>query len=763
MNPFLQSLVAAGLLIGVGASALSTAGSDPAGQHPPDRRPAYLGSARCVECHADAYAAWRDSHHGWAWRPATANNVLANFADTTFEHRGVRSRFFRRDERYFVETGDANGDAATYEITGTVGVTPLQQYLVALDDGRLQALDVVWDTERGRWYPLYPDQALEGDPGLHWTGPYKNWNSRCVNCHVTGFVKGYEPKTNRYRSSWREMGVGCEACHGPAEAHVAWAEHPESATPGRFDGIDAQGLAVTFKGKAAEQEIQVCAGCHSRRESLGADSAPPGEPFADHYRLALLREGLYHADGQIEDEVYVYGSFLQSGMYASGVRCTHCHEPHGTKLVADVNTVCTQCHNPAGRADFPSLVPATYDSPLHHHHPAGSEAAHCVSCHMPARTYMGVDPRRDHSFRVPRPDLSLKLGVPNACTGCHTDRSSAWAHQHVVAWFPQSRHRQPHYGEILHAGRERLDEATVAGLIDLALTSDAPAIVRASALELLVPAASPAIAAKALPLLKAPDPLVRSATLGLFNAAPAVARTKYCGPLLEDPVRSVRIAAAQRILDIPTDNLSPSDQAIVKTAVDEYQASLEVHADFPEVQLNIARVAERLGNRQMMQQSLQAAIALDPKLAEAWLRLAQLQIQTRRFDAAKQTLERAVTEVTGSAALHQLLGRVLVGLKDETAAVRAFARALQTQPQALEIRIEYVSLLSRLDKYAEAIAALEDMDEVARLEPQVLYLLAFNHAQMKNMTKARYFANELARHHPGHSLSRHIRSFVSQD
>jgi tetratricopeptide (TPR) repeat protein len=750
---FLRCIVVAGLLVGSGLQPLWATGRDPA----------YLTSASCAECHPDAYSAWSDSHHGWAWRSAKPENVLGDFAQTTFEHRGVRSRFSSRDGRYFVETDGPDGRPATYEITWTVGVSPLQQYLVELDDGRLQALDVAWDTERGRWYQLYPEQVQKNDPGLHWTGPYKNWNTRCVSCHVTGFVKGYEPQTDRYQSSWSETGVGCEACHGPGEAHVAWAKRPEQFSLKVFEGVDAKGLAVSFETDAPVSEIEVCAGCHSRRESLDADSAPPGEPFADHYRLALLREGLYHADGQIQDEVYVYGSFLQSKMHARGVRCGHCHEPHGAKLVAGIDAVCTECHRPEDREDFPTLLPASYVSSVHHHHRPGSEEARCVSCHMPARTYMGVDSRHDHSFRVPRPDLTVKLGVPNACNGCHTDRSAEWAQERVEAWFPKGRHLQPHYGEILHAGRQSLDQASVAGLIDLALDRAQPAIARASAVELLTPVASPPIVGQALPLLDDPSPLVRSAVLGLFHAAPSAARAKHSGPLLDDPVRSVRIAAAQRILDIPTDNLSRADQAIVKGAVGEYQASLSAHADFPEVQLNLSRFAEQVDNRKAARQALQAAIALDPKLAEAWLRLARLEVDAGRFVNARQTLERAVSRVPDSGTLYQLLGRVLVQLDDEAAAVHAFEKALHGLPGELDVRIEYVSLLTNLGKHTEALEVLVQTDEAARINPSVLYLLAFNHVQMNEMEKARHFARELSNHHPEHSLNQYIQSVLTKN
>ena len=719
------------------------------------QEPAYVTSDRCEQCHQAAYKAWSDSHHGWAWRPANSENVLGDFADVTFEHRGIRSRFFTRDGHYFVKTNYADNQPTTYEITWTVGVTPLQQYLISLEDGRLQALDIAWDTVQERWFHLYPDQALENDSGLHWTGPYKNWNARCVNCHVTGFSKGYEPHTNRYQSTWKEVGVGCEACHGLGEAHVKWAESGKtSLIP--FTGIDEKGFTVKDAG-----DINVCAGCHSRRESLSADSAPPGEPFSDHYQLSLLREDLYYADGQVKDEVYVYGSFLQSKMYAQGVRCGNCHEPHSAKLVAaDVNAVCTQCHRSEGNANFPTLVGTHYESPAHHHHLIGTEAARCVSCHMPTTTYMVVDPRRDHSFRVPRPDLSIKTGSPNACNGCHKEQSAEWAQKYVEQWFPNGRHKQPHYGETLHAGRQPLDKTAVIKLIDLALDKAQPAIVRASALELLVSVASPPIVGQVLSLLKDPSPIVRSAMLSLFQMAPTGARAKYSGRLLDDPMRSVRISAAKQVLGISTQHLSEADKAIVETAIEEYQTSLLAQADFPEVQLNLARFAQRLGYRKVEKKSLQAAIALDPRLTEAWFRLAQFEVEARHFYLAKQHLERAIAEVPDSGALYQLLGRVLVQLNDESAALRAFEKALVIVPKELEVRVEYASLLTKHGKYRKSIETLKQVSQTDQFDPQVLYILAFNHLQLGEKNTVSHFAQLLFKHHPKNALNQHLKSLM---
>jgi len=646
----------------------------------------------------------------------TPDNVLGDFNDAAFEHRGIRSRFFTRGNEYFIETDGPEGKLEQFRIKFTIGVEPLQQYLVELDKGRLQALDIAWNTEQKRWLHLYPDQKLKARDGLHWSGPYKNWNARCAECHQTNFKKNYSPKTASYQSKWSELTIGCEACHGAGSAHVQWAKDAKTFLTNKPAGVDEKGFTVSFPLNTSNDEIQLCARCHSRRSPMGADSPPAGEKFADHYKLALLREGLYHADGQINDEVYVYGSFLQSKMYAQGVRCSNCHEPHSGALVADGNAVCTQCHSPAGNAKFQSLKKITYDSPLHHHHKAGSEAARCVSCHMPAKTYMQVDPRRDHSFRVPRPDLSSKLGTPNACTSCHSNKTASWAASKIKVWFPDGRTGTPHYGEILFAGRNRPGPETAEKLIDLARDKGQPAIVRASALELLRRSMTPDLVSRITPLLKSDESLVREATLGLLDNAPPPVRTELAAPLLRDPVKAVRLEAARLMIGIPLDGLSGSDKAAARREISAYQRSLFARADFPETQMQIAGLAMVLRDFRTAQKAFRTALTMDPQLVDAWLTLARIQAATRQPDQVRETLEQAA----------------------------------QILPENAAVLFQLGALYSSASDHIRAIAALEKSQKIAGASPVLLELLATNHLAIGNLDKARAYAGKLINKYPAH-------------
>lgn len=618
-------------------------------------QPGYVTSQVCAGCHQPQFEAWSSSHHSWAWREPARNNVLGDFDNARFEHAGFNYRFETDDDAYFIVADSPDGDSTRYPVRYVVGVTPLQQYLVETEPGRLQAMDLAWDTERKRWYHLYPDEDTSVGNGMHWSGSYKNWNARCAECHATDYKKNYNPLKDAYDSRQAEIGVGCEACHGPGEAHVAWARQPETFNRGQWTDADSQGLLATYRKGDASSQLNLCAGCHSRREPLGGGSPPPGEPFDDHYRLALLRDVLYFPDGQIRDEVYVYGSFLQSRMYAAGVQCTNCHDAHSYRLKAEGNALCTRCHNPQGNPAFPSLKKADYDTAKHHFHKQGSEGAACRNCHMPERNYMVVDGRRDHSFRVPRPDLSVKLGNPDSCTQCHRDKIPAWAAGELRQRFPRGRSGESHFGELFAALDNTPDSETVQQLIDLAKDRKKPAIVRASAVQRLAPMADAGLAEELSLLLDDRSAWVRAAAIALQRQLPRQRRIKALAPLLNDPMQSVRIEAAKASLDIPQGDVPENVRTSLQKAMGEMQLSLLAKADFPESQLVIGGVALTLRNLPAASSAFQRAVEMDPQLVQAWLMLARIQAVQGDHISIGHTLKAAIQANPDSIELKQAL------------------------------------------------------------------------------------------------------------
>jgi len=438
-----------------------------------DAEAAFVGSAACRDCHATQLDRWRGSDHDRAMDVASDETVLGDFDDATFTHHGVTSRFYRRDGKFFVLTEGPGGEMTEFEVTHVFGHDPLQQYLVPFPGGRMQTLNLTWDVERGRWYSQYPELDIPPDDWLHWSRGGQNWNGMCAECHSTNLRKGYDPETDSYETTWSGIDVSCEACHGAGSRHVAWARVAPMARP----DIPEMGLAVRTSRISPRQMVELCAPCHSRRAELG-DYDHTGAELLDHMLPSLISDGLYHADGQLLDEVYVYGSFLQSKMYAREVSCPDCHDSHSLQLHRQGNELCLHCHQRE-----------VYDTADHHFHKkihegVESDGAKCVKCHMVEQPYMVIDWRADHSFRVPRPDLSAELGTPNACTqsGCHDDKPLQWSIDAYTGWYGKA--RKPHFGIAFAAAREG-DPAVRPELARIAASDLNAPIVRATALELL--------------------------------------------------------------------------------------------------------------------------------------------------------------------------------------------------------------------------------------------------------------------------------------
>jgi len=313
---------------------------------------AFIGAKKCAECHRLEYEKWRNSHHDLAMDVATDKTVLGNFNDAEFEIFGARSKFYRKADKFFVHTQGSGGKVGEYEITHTFGVYPLQQYLIPFPGGRMQCLPIAWDVPKKQWYHLNPEQPIDPDDWLYWTNAGQNWNGMCAECHSTNLVKGFDIKTDTYRTTWSEIDVSCEACHGPGSRHVTWAEIPEMGRP----ELKNRALTVQTSDMTSLDLVELCAPCHSRRSSLG-DNTHTGGNFLNGFVPQLLSQGLYFADGQILEEVYVYGSFIQSKMFNREVRCSDCHDVHSIKTVKEGNGLCLQCH----RADL-------YDTRDHHFH-----------------------------------------------------------------------------------------------------------------------------------------------------------------------------------------------------------------------------------------------------------------------------------------------------------------------------------------------------------------------------------------------------------
>lgn len=537
---------------------------------------------------------------------ANDTTVLGDFSDVEFDYFDTKTLLFKKDGAFMLRTGNSTGEQQEFEITHTFGVEPLQQYLVEFPDGRKQSLPFTWDVrseEDGgqRWYHLYADEYVgPGDP-LHWTGQYFTWNTACAECHSTNLQVGYDIDSNTFQTSFDEVSVGCEACHGPSSLHLEQAEtklfDDAFGLPVDLDdrGISAwimnlaTGIAERSEPNLRKQQPESCGRCHSRRGILTEDYEY-GKPLSDTHSVSLLEENLYHADGRILDEVYVYGSFVQSKMYAAGVACSDCHNPHSGKLHAgpDPNDTCSQCH-----------LPAKFATAEH----SDVDAGNCVDCHMPATIYMGVDDRRDHSFRIPG-----------------TTESDL------------------HYGRAIAAGRSaNANDQLLAAIAN----REFPAIARATQLSLISPPAGVAEMDAITSSFGDPDPLVRIGALRALASVPAEIRGRSGSHLLRDSVRAVRVEAALAFME-QRDLLPRDDARAYAAAIDEYRDSLLVSESTPDTAIRLAELEFRLGNGDSANRYYAHALHLDPSFAPAHHALGLFLIRAQDYERALVHIQRAV-------------------------------------------------------------------------------------------------------------------------
>ncbi|GLS32533.1 tetratricopeptide repeat protein [Neomesorhizobium albiziae] len=661
----------------------------------------------------------------------------------------MTSRFFQRDGHYFIETDGADGKLATFEVKYVVGVSPLQQYLVELDRGRLQALDLAWDIGNQRWFHLYPNDDVSAGNGLHWTGSYKNWQARCAVCHQTDFRKNYDPATHGYQSQWSELTVGCEACHGPGAAHVVWAKKRADFDPAGFQNVDSHGLLRPEGNGRQTIEQNMCGPCHSRREAMGADSPLPGAVFGDHYNLMTLGNMLYFPDGQQRDEVYVLGSFLQSKMHTKGVTCTNCHDPHSGGLVAEGNAVCTQCHNETGRADFLSLKPANYESAAHHHHPAGSAGAQCVSCHMPARNYMIVDGRRDHFFRVPNPLLSQKAGSPDACLSCHASETAAWAAGEIMRWAPNWLNPDSTLAETFAAvWRKGLSREALDDLCAIATDTSRSAIARASAVREIGDQADPMTATALAQLLADDSDMIRVAAIRLWRSAPAGDRADRLQPLLTDPVAAVRVAAALELSNIAPDELPVERRDALAAALAELKASMGARSDFPEGQMAIGGLAMATSNWEAAQAAFAEATFMDPQLVQAWITRAKIAAALGDVGAAMAILVDARAKNPGEISISTQLGQILMSQGRPDQAIPVLRDVVSADPGNQDMRITLTLALLQTGDFAAAGSEITVLRKASPERAEVLLVLALWQAASGDLDGARETVDEIRQDHP---------------
>lgn len=697
----------------------------------------YLSSNQCENCHKEQYQAWQGSHHDMAMKHARPNTVLANFNNASLTFNNKQNKFFRKGDEYWVNIEGADGELHNYQIKYTFGYHPLQQYMVEFDDGRIQLIPFAWDsrvrTAGGqRWFHLYP-QLTKPHQEFYWTNSGQNWNYMCADCHSTNVKKNFDQKTNRYNTTFSEINVGCEACHGPARNHINWIKKPNTRV--KFAGFERnltksvtswvnkpkRSTLAPSKTKASQQTL-VCAQCHSRHTQISDKDMIKSNEFGDRYRLNLITPQHYYPDGQVYDEDFVYGSFLQSKMHKSGVVCSDCHDPHSAKLTLPKEQICLQCHQAQ-----------KYNNTKHHHHQENSPGAQCINCHMPETIYMQVDGRRDHSWHIPRSDQSRQLGTPDVCLSCHKNKDSHWSEKITTLWQPSvDKPATKPFAPVFSAIDSGYTMASPA-LSQIAQSNDYAPIIRASALlrmNNLNDTNSLIAIARAV---KSDNTNIRfGAAQGAENLNGAE-RWRIIAPLLQDKALVVRNEAVRTLIPL-WQQLSLAQQKTLQPSLDEYLGVQTFNADRGFSHNNKGHVFMSQGKFDDAELAYHESIRIEPFFAPAYLNLAELYRRKKNEMASITILKQGLQTIPDHGQMLYSLGLAHIRTKQGDKAIKYFEQATQASPN--NANFHYIYGLSLENTQAEK--AQKAINSAFQLSNNPRYLFTLCEMQIKQKSsKAR--------------------------
>lgn len=698
-----------------------------------------ISNEQCTSCHRQSHEDWKKSDHAKSMAVASKSTVLADFNNKRAEHYGQKALFFVENEQYQV-TISYDETVDTYPIKYTFGHFPLQQYLVETKKGRLQVLPFAWDSrskEEGgqRWYHNYSHEEIVPEDRLHWRQPLQNWNGMCADCHSDGLVRNYDVDKNTFDTKFDNINVGCLSCHGDMSAHASAKENKaieskakgnvQSPTDKNSRDVAADTLSeehptgqwikqlgeksASWQGAKRDNSfMEGCFACHALRAPL-EDGIDTNKAFLDQFTPQLIATPNYHADGQIKEEVYVYGSFLQSKMFAAGVNCLDCHDKHTYKVKVEGNGLCLQCHDAQA-----------FNVKEHHGHQQDSKGAQCVNCHMPTNRYMGVDDRRDHSFKIPRPHLSNQYQTPNACIGCHQEKDNDWAVKVVNKW-----HGSPNRLSATELNFVKLQAGESLNLEDhLAIIADSelPVITRATALQLI----GSTTQMLSIELLNQyalnKEPLLRLSSAMVANLIPSNERITLLTPLLEDDVKAVRVAAANTLV---SDYQLLSKNGPFQKAFEALITANNISSWRGEGHLNQGIVEMSRNNPSEVEKRYKAAIKVDPYMETPYINLADFYRSQERESLVKSVLLKGLRSMPKSGSLHYTFGLHLVRAKALAKATDYFKKSMELDERNPQYLYTYALALDGLGQTRQASEVLKQYygryDDKTQLKELGLY------------------------------------------
>lgn len=689
----------------------------------------FLGDQSCKTCHASQFKLWQGSHHDKAMQVVSDSSILGDFNNVKFKSQGVISHFYKKGADFFVNTEGPEGTYQDYKIVYTFGITPLQQYIVQFPNGHYQCLRTAWDTEKDKWFDLYPDFKVVHSEWLHWSRGGLNWNNMCSDCHSTNVRKNYDFESHSYDTEYAIINVSCEACHGPGKTHVE-----QASLKGKDYKFKGE-LKMTV-GTDPKDLVDQCARCHMRREQVSEYFNFEGT-MLDHYFPELINPRTYHLDGQILDEDYVYGSFVQSKMYHSGVTCINCHDAHALELKFEGNNLCAQCH-----------VPETYNTPSHHFHSNNSEGAKCINCHMTGKYYMGNDFRRDHSFRIPRPDLSLKYGTPNACVQCHADKDDAWAWKQFKKQYGAPDYK--HFSELLAPGLAGAENG-LNNLLELAKDTLYPDIARASAVNGLSHYFDTNTIDNLIRFLDDKSALVRGATLDVLGSVDSKDYVNYLLPMLKDEKRSVRVKAFYSLGFLDEIQIPKEYQAVYKKVKKEFDTKLSSTADFVGGRIKRADYNLKKGDLNAAIRGYESALEIDDINNIVRTNLANLYYRNNDFLKAEDAYKKIIELEPDYAVTYYSYALLLAELNRIDDAILQMDLAIKHGPENirfyynLSLLYDKVNNLEQAEKIAAQGLKLDSNNE------SLLYVLAYIYNKGNQKNKAISIASKLVQLFPNNT------------
>jgi Tfp pilus assembly protein PilF len=690
-------------------------------QKPKAAGSAYVGSSDCRRCHERFYELWATSFHGLAMQSCTPEFVINHLTPQTetIDVKGMTYRFKMRGDKIFVaEQGP--GEEKEHSVLYAMGGKNVYYFLAEMDKGRLQVLPVAYDVHRKAWFDTAASAvrhfADQPDSPYHWTEYPYTFNTSCYSCHVSQLVNTYDLETDTYTTVWKEPGINCETCHGPAEKHLAIAAaYPDG------EGVEDWAMPIIMPeyGYTAHQTNATCSNCHAKMSPLSADFKP-GEDFFQHYDLLTYEDPDYYPDGRDLGENYTYTSWRQSPcVQNSDLHCVMCHTSSGryrfhAKDGKNANDACMPCH--AGNVN---------DFVGHTHHKPLTNVTECIQCHMPMTRFANMN-RSDHSMRPPMPSATIRFGSPNACNMCHTDKSPEWADKKVRRW-----HQDDYQAETLKLGEwvrqlRRGDWTGLAEVLAYLQSAERDEVFANSMIRLLRSCPDTAKVPVLVEVLKSdPSPLCRSsaamALAGFLIDADVIAAV---ADATGDPFRLVRMRAAETLSTVGSEQIPAAKSVQVQKATDEYLAAMMARPDDAAGHFN-------LGNYYMNQNKVTRAIdyfenaaRLRPDFTPTYLNVSIAYNQIGRNDTALEALDTALSYEPTAAPAH--LNRALLlaemGRMDESE--KAFRETLKYDPQSAAAAYNLAVLTAGKDP-KEALKWSRKAAELAPDNAKYAYTAAF--------------------------------------